>query len=91
VRGNYVRIKVKAKNIFGDRIVGLTDIQLTNLASETVFSGWFPLRKNKTTIDADHGKGFDRCGSIKLRVQWVYTDTALKLHIQNAIKRYSAI
>ena len=88
IRGNSVRINVKTKNILGDNWVGQADIQLASLVNENVMTGWFPLRPHKSAIAGAPYDELQHNGSIKLRVEWVHSNEALKKHLKTAIKRY---
>lgn len=87
IRGNSVRINVKTKNLLGDNWVGQTDIQLASLVHENVLTGWFPLRPHKAAIAGAPYDELQHNGSIKLRVEWVHSNEALKKHYDAAIKK----
>ena len=85
---NLTLINVKTKNILGDSWVGQADIQLASLVHENVLTGWFPLRPHKAATAGAPVDELQHNGSIKLRVEWVHSNEALRKHIKSAIKRY---
>lgn len=87
VRGNSVRINVKTKNLLGDNWVGQADIQLASLVHENTLTGWFPIRPRKATIAGAAHDELQHNGSIKLRVEWIHSNEALKKHLKAAIKK----
>lgn len=71
VRNYSIRILVKAKSLAGvDSILSKVDIPLTCLKSEEEVEGWFSLRQNANSSVL----GLRTSGSIKLRLQWIYSE-----------------
>jgi len=68
-RGYSVAVKVKSFGFLGlDIHLGQTEVQLYNLRNERELVGWFPLTNN--TGESSVGR---TCGSIRMRLQWIYT------------------
>ena len=89
-RGYFLRIIVKCTSLFGTKFMGQTDVPLSGLQSEVDICGWFPLRgKDSTSISATQSAdaSLENYGSIKLRLQWVYTDVALVRHTLAELKQ----
>jgi hypothetical protein len=73
LRGYSVAVKVKSFGFLGvDLHLGQTDVQLYNLRNQSELVGWFPLKNNTGESSVGH-----TCGSIRMRLQWIYTMPAL--------------
>jgi len=60
---------VKAKSLVGiDPVLGKTDIEFSCLKEENVIEGWFPLQLTRSALQI-----LKISGSIKLKLQWIYT------------------
>ena len=87
IRGYCVRVKVKKKSYIGpDDFLGQADIQFASLESENELRGWFPLQPMKSSIKSSP-QSLEVSGSIKLRVQWIYSAKAFVQHISKAVDR----
>lgn len=71
---NYsLRVLVKAKSVTGvDNILAKLDVPFSCLREEVSLEGWFPLRPSRTSMLL-----YKASGSIKLRLQWIHTETGL--------------
>lgn len=89
-RGYFVRIVVRSVSAFGQtRFMGQADIPFSGLQNEKSLYGWFPLRgksSTQTRITAISAAQ-ESYGSIKLRLQWIYTALGLVHHIQDVTLR----
>lgn len=82
-RGFFIRIIVKYTTVFGTKFMGQADVPLSGLLSEEAVCGWFPLRgKDSTSISTRRTTdvSLGNFGSIRLRLQWVFTDAGLVKH-----------
>ena len=73
LRGYSIAVKVKSFGLLGkDSLLGQTDVQMHSLRNQHELTGWFPLRSHKGESSTDH-----KCGSIRIRMHWIYTAPAL--------------
>jgi hypothetical protein len=90
-RGYSIRVVVKSVSISGKKFMGQTEVPLSGLRSENEVSGWFPLRGKafqSITATRQVDVSLENYGSIKLRLQWVYSDHGLVRHIQQELRRF---
>ena len=77
-----LRVTVKARSLVGlDSVLGQIDIEFSCLKEERALEGWFPLR----AIRSSSLLALKMSGSIKLRLQWVYTPLGYANYLANAL------
>lgn len=92
-RGHKVRVSVLAKALVGiDSKFAQCDIPFSCLKEEKVLEGWFPLHNAQLTAKASFKSSLNTLasvseGSIKLRLQWIYTDSGLASYLLEATDR----
>jgi hypothetical protein len=87
IRGYNIRVKVKSKSIIGpDSFLGQADIQFSSLLEERELNGWFPLKPKEFSISVSP-QNLDVNGSIKLRLQWIYSPKELMAYLMEVIHR----
>lgn len=88
LRGHYLRVRVKSQSLIGgDSFLGQVDLQLARLLDANVLFGWFPLKPMKYSIRSSP-ESLQVTGSIKLKVQWLYSGETLAEHIKSTAQRY---
>ena len=78
-RGHHVLLKLRNFRLVGQHpILGQTTVHFGSIRDQQELVGWYPLagRTGKGDIESAHVSDVAR-GSIKLRVQWIYTTVAL--------------
>ena len=78
-RGHHLQIKLRNFRLVGQHpILGQTTVHFGSIRDQQELVGWYPLagRTGRGDIENAHVSDVAR-GSIKLRVQWIYTTVAL--------------
>jgi hypothetical protein len=84
IRNFSVRILVKAKSVTGiDNVLSKVDIPLTCLREERLVEGWFSLRQTSSSTMM----GLRTSGSIRLRLQWIYTELGFSGYVLDECNR----
>ena len=78
-RGHSIQVKVRNFRLVGGHpIMGHASVHFGSLRNQQELSGWYPLAGRTGRSDVETAKFSDGSrGSIKLRVQWVYSTPAL--------------
>ncbi|KAL3925213.1 MAG: hypothetical protein SGILL_000560 [Bacillariaceae sp.] len=81
-RGHSIHIKVRNFRLVGQHpILGQTAVHFASLRNQRELIGWYPLSskagRSDVAISADQAMSDLSRGSIKLRVQWIYTLPAM--------------
>lgn len=86
-RGLKVRVEVMSQSVVDilNRSLGKTDIHLSCLKKQLPVCGWFPLRPPRGSHRSSLG-GVDITGSIKLRLQWIFSDYGLVTYTMHAFE-----
>ena len=89
-RNYYIRINVKSFSTFSRHFLGKADIELVNLKDQEFISGWFSLTSKSTGKSAlNINSATDQLrGSIKVKIQWIYTNTALINYYHTVLNQY---
>lgn len=73
-RGYAVRVRLRNFHWIGHHPnLGQTTVYLSTLRNQQELVGWYPLVGTKERSDVDDSSGSYSRGSVKLRLQWVYT------------------
>jgi hypothetical protein len=81
LRGYSLRVAVKSKTVIQlNRFLGQTDIHLSGLKNENEVQGWFPLQPETSSFKTTVTTGIIT-GSIKLRLQYIHSNTGLAKYI----------
>ena len=80
------RLKVLTKEtIRVGRFLGQVDIFLHSLKDEQERCGWFPLRPQRSSLNATIGKDDNVSGSVKLRLRWINTQAGFRYYVRESL------
>jgi hypothetical protein len=94
-QGYAILVKVKDFHLIGKNgSLGMTEIRLRNLKHQKEIFGWYPLMARTGRGSEILAAGAGKRGSVKIRVQWIYSISALLNYYiilsENRLKELSA-
>jgi hypothetical protein len=77
-RGHKLTIELRNFQVLGsDKELGRATVELHTLKSQQPIVGWFPLAGKTGQLELENSLSYWGRGSVKLRVQWIYSTPAL--------------
>ena len=77
-RGYFIKVQIRSFGVLGRHVhLGTTEVHLRSLRNQQELVGWYPLVSRTGRNELEKSLSSRVHGSVKLRVQWIYTVPAL--------------